>query len=313
MNVHFIVLVLLILMCSKISTNETLLEINTFDVNKFKCIIQIFTKIFQSPIATEVSLVIIGTFTNHSNSQDVILNMLMQDNQYNFSLMVKNPNLKHGNASRVIAKASNYLMLLQNVSDVSSHIKQWQSLPTWNPFAQVLIIFMDEIYDYVLDIESEIKNIFQYLLQNEMLFVHVLYEIENSTMFETLTWYPYENGNCADYVNTLHSIYVCDYSDTIIYAMDMTMIKRQSLITDVRYSNITKIPINLQYCPLRITTFQWKPYISYNENDGYDGIEVALVKVIAEKLKLTIKFKLLNETFRFSDNNTIFYSSLLNK
>lgn len=81
----------------------------------------------------------------------------------------------------------------------------------------------------------------------------------------------------------------------------------------------SRLPINLKFhqCPLIITTPIWEPFVIGTRDAATDGIEVLLVKVIAEKLDMKAVFRVIDDATAFSlvteDEETGFYSDLIKR
>lgn len=106
------------------------------------CILRLSEKYFASKIKTQGSLVIVNILPDSSFFQRNILNALNENDHHDLAIMVKDARRTHWNASHVTEKAKNYLMLLNDKSELSATIKQLHALPTWNPLAQVVIFFL---------------------------------------------------------------------------------------------------------------------------------------------------------------------------
>jgi hypothetical protein len=68
-----------------------------------------------------------------------MLEAVNKDKELRLGIMVKDGKKKHLNASAwgVTDKAQNYMLMMPEFSDLDFAVKQWKSLPTWNPLAQV--------------------------------------------------------------------------------------------------------------------------------------------------------------------------------
>lgn len=177
-------------------------------------------------------------------------------------------------------------------------------LPTWNPLAQVVALF---VHTYENDVLNEmITFILRKFLQRKLINVNVISYRYNTNIVQTHTWYPYECDNCADDVVNVHLVEECVYSDETPHAPTFNVIETLK----------PKIPINLHGCELRIAASVIEPFVFYDaENDAFDiGTEVLMTRTIAQALKMQPKFMRINATRenRLVSNETGIYSLLLN-
>lgn len=121
------------------------------------------------------------------------------------------------------------------------------------------------------------------------------------------TFYPYDDENCASNVDQLHLIEECEYSDERPLDPQIT----------VKHKLRPKIPNNLHGCAMHIAASVNEPYVFYdNEIDSFDiGLEVFMLRTIAQALKMTPVFQRINGTRenREVSNVTGIYSTLLTR
>lgn len=142
-----------------------------------------------------------------------------------------------------------------------------------------------------------------------MLNVNVISYRKDTNIVQASTFYPYQDGNCANIVGRLWTFDECEYNDG----------DNNNLYSKVR--NIKKlhkkIPNKLHNCPLNISGAIAEPYVFYDvsTNDFEKGTEVLMVRTIAEALEMTPIFSLINETRenRIISNLTGIYSNLFQK
>lgn len=203
------------------------------------------------------------------------------------------------------------MVVLENVHEVTIMIDTWKKLGSWNPFAYVFTIL-----NFDIDSSSwsrEIKYIFQAFLSKGMLNVFILFK-NNSMPFDMIdivSWFPYENNNCAKDVGEIVLLDQCKpplkkYSQAI-------RIKENHEIDD-----IVKIPNNFHGCSLNVSSSIWEPFVSYSYSEepdekAWSGIEVSILRSIGKHLNLTINF-ILNSgrrTNRDLDDRNGLYSALV--
>lgn len=209
-----IVLAILILITPQLARSDTVLfgEEEIYTDSTFlttPCILKLSEKYFVSKVKTQGSLVIVNIKPDASLFQRNILNALNENDRHDLAVMVKDARVKHWNASHVTEKAKNYLMLLNDKSELAANIKQLHALPTWNPLAQVVIFFLtamepDELEDQTVSVILE-------LFASNVLNVNVMSQRINTSLVQSYTWFPYEKAHCATNFTRLHLIDECEY------------------------------------------------------------------------------------------------------
>lgn len=178
-------------------------------------------------------------------------------------------------------------------------------LPTWNPLAQVVALFInayeeDEMHEQMLAVSQE-------FLQRRMINVNIISYRYGTNIVQAHTFYPYDGRNCADNVDRLHLIEECEYNDEQPYMPGFQDVNKLK----------PKISNNLHGCPLRIASSTLEPFVFYDKEKAlYDiGTEVLMARTIAQALKMTPKFIGINETRenRVVSNETGIYSTLLTR
>lgn len=149
-------------------------------------------------------------------------------------------------------------------------------MPSWNPYAQVLVLIYFQ-YDVEILKTKIIKEVLEYFLQFNMLNVHVLTFIRGVNVLNVSTWYPFDDGNCAHHVKQIQLNDICDYTNGNANLIEL--IKRP------------KLPNTFTNCPIRISCGVWEPFVYYSEERGfYGGVDVFLVRAIANKFKMIPTF-----------------------
>lgn len=209
------------------------------------CILKLSEKYFVSKIKTQGSLVIVNIKPDASLFQRNILNALNENDKHDLALMVKDGRVKHWNASHVTEKAQNYLMLMNDKSELAANIKQLHALPTWNPLAQVVIFFL-RVMDPE-ELEEQTVSVILELFASSVLNVNVMSQRINTSLVQSITWFPYETTHCATNLTSLHLIDECEYvpnpvSNGTSFHFDIKSYK----------STWQKIPDDFHSCPLRV-------------------------------------------------------------
>lgn len=176
-------------------------------------------------------------------------------------------------------------------------------LPTWNPLAQVVALFINTYDDE--ELLSQMRIILQTFLNRHMINVNVISYRANSNIVQSHTFYPYDDDNCADKVTNLHLIEECEYSDDAPFDPVITIIHKLK----------PKIPRNLHGCEMHIASSVIEPFVFYDmESDSFNmGLEVLMIQTIAQALKMTPIFQRINGTRenRAVSNETGIYAQLL--
>ncbi len=113
--------------------------------------------------------------------------------------------------------------------------------------AQVMGLFT-EVFDPSI-LEEQVRNVFNELLVHNMLNVNLMYNKAGTNIVEMITWFPYEESNCANRILNLRVIDRCEYemgsensSDNVIF-----LPKKKK----------KKIPQLLHGCFLKISSSVW--------------------------------------------------------
>lgn len=176
-------------------------------------------------------------------------------------------------------------------------------LPTWNPLAQVVALFINTYEDEELLVRM--RSILQLFLSRHMINVNVISYRYNSNIVQAHTFYPYDGDNCATTVSKMHLIEECEYSDDDPFNPTITIIETLK----------EKIPTNLHGCEMHIASSVIEPFVFYDkQNDSFNmGLEVLMIQTIAQSLKMTPVFTYINGTRenREVSNETGIYAELL--
>ncbi|XP_039445899.1 uncharacterized protein LOC120425434 [Culex pipiens pallens] len=295
------------------------------------CVKRLCEKYFKSERAMKGSLAIINIKPDTSAFQLNILKSFNDDPRHEMGVMVKDGRKKHWNASHVTEKAKNYLLLISVSSELDAPINQLRRLPTWNPLAQVVVLFTSEMTPLVFQIE--VRNALQKLFENSVLNVNVMVQRYNTSVLEVWTWFPYENGGCADNILNIRLMDECEYVEVSMEnAADKMDEKSEFIAPELEYSNVTaansslevfieqaeqagdsfaetvwlfrekhyfsdygpKIPKDYNYCPLMISTPIWEPFVVGNETSIEKGLEVLMIEVITARMKLTPVYRFID-------------------
>ncbi|XP_062546120.1 uncharacterized protein LOC134212358 [Armigeres subalbatus] len=315
------------------------------------CVKRLCEKYFKSERAMKGSLAIINIKPDTSMFQLNILKSFSEDPRHEMGVMVKDGRKKHHNASHVTEKAKNYLLMVSDSSELDPPIDQLRKLPTWNPLAQVVILFTSEMTPLIFEIE--VRNALQKLFENSVLNVNVMAQRYGTSVLEVWTWFPYENGGCADDIVNIRLIDECEYVEIpverIQQAENSGFVESNGEYFNETFTNSSleiqsdgnydqefaqetvwmfrekhffsdygpKIPKDYNYCPLKVSTPIWEPFVVGNETYVEKGLEVLMIEAVTNRMKLTPVYKVIEPeraTARITaDNITGFYADLIKR
>lgn len=178
-------------------------------------------------------------------------------------------------------------------------------LPTWNPLAQVVALFINTYPDD--ELLQRITQILRTFLSRHLTNVNVISYRKHSNIVQAHTFYPYDDENCATDVDQLDLIEECEYSDERPFEPKI----------EIKHELRPKIPNNMHGCPMNIAASTNEPYVFYDEEaDQFDeGMEVKMIQTIAKALKMTAVFHRISggRENREVSNETGIYSTLLTR
>ncbi|XP_055585200.1 uncharacterized protein LOC129738048 [Uranotaenia lowii] len=319
------------------------------------CIKQLSAKYFKSEREMKGSLAMVMIKPNTSYFQLAMLRLLNHDPNHEVSMMVKTWLKFHTNKIwHVTHKVKNYFLFVSNSSDVDALGDMLRHLPTWNPNTQVVLVITDQILPQ--DLEFEVWSTLKKLMDRELLNVNVLVQRYNTRVLESWTWFPFENDGCGDEIVTLRMIDSCEYVEVPVEKNSETKKEDLWKGSDLLYFNQTlmdnssiepelqeledaedipqyttwifreqnffpelfpKIPKEFNYCPLKITTTIWEPYVVGNATHVDKGLEVLLIKAVTTRMKLTPVYTVIEAERAtaeiVADNTTGFYADLIQR
>ncbi|XP_045776991.1 uncharacterized protein LOC123875287 [Maniola jurtina] len=118
--------------------------------------------------------------------------------------MVKNGFRPHANASHFPEKAKNYMMILENKTDLVIHLDQLRSLPSWNPLAKSVAYYQLKSQEDSENAAIELINAFRGF---KILKTIILINSPINDDITAYSWSPYSDDNCA---SECKSVYILD-------------------------------------------------------------------------------------------------------
>lgn len=236
-----------------------------------ECVLKLSAKYFVEKKALSGSIVIININSYVSNTQMLLLRTIHGGIKY--SVMVKDSFYPHANASHFPEKAKNYMLILEEKSELRRNILQLNKLPTWNPLAKAVVYYQLERGEAGENIAvAFINELREYKLLKSIIFI---YSPESEDVV-SYTWSPYSLTNCG---GECKSVYILDKcKDRVIQQMEP---QREMF------------PLNMKGCPLVAFAVVSEPYVmppvrklrNSTSDDVYEfqcGAEISLVKIISQ-------------------------------
>ncbi|CAD0203706.1 unnamed protein product [Chrysodeixis includens] len=193
--------------------------------------------------------------------------------------MVKDSFYPHANASHFPEKAKNYMLILEEKSELERNILQLNKLPTWNPLAKAIVFYQlkqDET-------DEETAKEFINKLRNYKLFKSIIFIYdEYNDVVISYTWRPYSLTNCG---GECDSVFVLDRcTNNTIYEFE----KQHDMF-----------PSDMKGCPLVAYAVVSEPYVMPPKNklnnsyfdDAFEfayGGEINLVKIISHFTNMSL-------------------------
>lgn len=242
-----------------------------------KCVLKLSAKYFIEKKALSGSIVIININSYTSTTQGLLLQTIHSGIKY--SIMVKDSFYPHANASHFPEKAKNYMLILEEKSELERNILQLNKLPTWNPLAKAIVYYQLKNNDTAEDTAMEfINELREYKLFKTIIFI---YDKFNDVII-SYTWRPYSRTNCG---GKCDSVYILDRCiNSTIYEFE----KQHDMF-----------PSDMKGCPLVAYAVISEPYVmppmrkltNTSFDDAYEfakGGEINLVKIISQFTNMSL-------------------------
>lgn len=274
------------------------------NVSAISCVVQLSENYYHSDTKIIGSLLMVH-IQNTTPMHNQLMQSLMESNTYTFDLINQYTRCGDECYSSFAIKAKSYFVAFKELAEVTAALRVWRKLPTWNPLARFVAVFLNDYDDAML--QGLIRFVIESFFKIHALNVKVISFRKDSNVIQAHTWYPYEGENCANEVRAIHLIDECYYSDDRIGPQHIRNVT----------SPQPAIPLDLHGCPLRIATSVYEPYVYYDpvDKEFNRGIEILLIRAIAQALEMTPIFIPINETRenRIVENDTGIYSMLLKR
>lgn len=279
------------------------------------CLFDLSEKYFKSKRAMRGSLVIFNSVPQPKPFLQLkILRFFNENKKHVMGVMSKDAGFAHRNASKVTDKAKNYMLLLVEQKDLTAAVKQWKSLPTWNPLAQTVIVFMDPIKS-VDEKDEKVQITFDELFDSGIIYANVIYQMsDNPFKMEVESWFPYYDKGCSRTVENIYKIDECTVFEII--NNETQKIEKKRNITEFNSDKYPKVPNTLHNCSLTVSAFLFEPFVVGNTSVE-SGLETLMLQTITEQMEMELIFIVLPDEVRIKkiseDNLTGIYANLIQK
>lgn len=284
------------------------------------CVKQLSQKYFKADYGKKSSTVFLNLLpddeTNSMLLQQKVLELLNEEEGHSINLLIKDDSTPKEAEPRAEEKAKNYLILVTFPTEIVENIKKLQKLPTWNHLAQFIVVVTERFADQ-FEMEVVVSGTFKLFFDYSILDVYVLIQnLDNYNILQSFIWFPYDGKSCSN-ILSYNNLVIIDECETLNITDGIQEYEMRELVANVS----SRLPIKYHGCPMTISTNIWEPYVIGNviddEKEVTGGIEVNLIKLIAEKLDLETIFKIIDDSKAFSivtdDEETGFYSDLIKR
>nr|ARO76464.1 ionotropic receptor 1 [Conogethes punctiferalis] len=242
-----------------------------------ECVLKLSAKYFVEKKALSGSIVIININSYASSTQVLLLKTIHGGIKY--SVMVKDSFYHHANASHFPEKAKNYMLILEEKSELTRNILQLNKLPTWNPLAKAIVFYQlnktEDAEETAIEFINELRY---YKLYKSIIFI---YSSEEEEVI-SYTWSPYSDTNCG---GKCDSVYILD--------------KCKDNVIEELSTQQEMFPSDMKGCPLVTYAVVSEPYVlppvskltNTTYNDSYEfqkGGEINLVRIISQFTNMSL-------------------------
>lgn len=242
------------------------------------CIINYCNRLFDGNKIKPSSVMVIVPHPNHSSIQTIIMQSISSN-----SLMIFDKPSIGKNAKQ---SPSNYLIFIDAIDDVAAIGTIISSMPNSNFLAPIITVFPN--FSAVTNMQFQVKTIFErLLLQNYINLYAILIKPET---IEMVTWYPYENNNCAKLLSEVKTIEFCNKNIS----------DQEKVLTTKKFDNKKNvIDQTSNKCPLKILARIWEPYVGV---EIHYGIDIQLLEFILKSLNMVPIYYTINKSIERKSN-----------
>lgn len=240
------------------------------------------------------------------------------------SIIMKKVHVFHYSAEKMIEKSKVYVIFVSKSEDLLEHLPLLEQLPTYNTFAKIIVCFPNAMSSN--DFEAQRKQSFKILFENDFFDIFVIGTRYNSTILESYTTYPYDNGNCAEKLGPIQLVDECQLilnnAESPSESIDDMLSQNQndSIIVLVQHrSFFPKLPEQITGCQIPVTVSNFEPYVVINPvtKKIEKGVEVMIINTTFQELGAKVKFYKQDSKVRYYrtslDNETGVFADIINK
>lgn len=285
------------------------------------CVVGLVNKYLQESYQAYGTTVILSVMSNTTLSQRNYLEALNSFNELTY--MVKRPDTFHYSADKLIEKAQLYLMFLSDADDIPMHLKLIKTLQTYNTYAKIIGFLLVDMTDNQFALQR--KKAITILFEMDFFDIFIFGLRPNSSVLQSYTMFPYDNGNCARKVNDIELVHECellvkseDKPLTVLAALELS--QHQSHMRYIEYKKIhPKLPGYIRGCEISVTGTPFEPYVVVSKRTSRirRGLEVELMNATFHEMGATVKFLTQDPRLRYKkrtlNNETSVYKAILNK
>lgn len=271
------------------------------------CVLRLLGKYFKADHQTSGPLAIVSLTADPTLIERTVLVVFNEDPKHEFASMTKYATRYHMPELHVTGQAQNYFILVGKAKHLTETLKQLSSMPTWNPLANFVILFTKVLNETYLASETYkmMDELFKYSAYN----VYVLSQRQGTYMIQSHTYFPYEEDNCATSVKNIKMVDECFNDKDSQYDPDDTS------VIEHHQDLYPKIPKKLHKCHLNASVYDLAPYVLARDNEIDRGIEILMLKQIANELDMTPIYNFLDKevvnSLTTDNNETGIYADIL--
>lgn len=286
------------------------------------CIVSLVQKYLNTNERFGGSTVVLSIMLKSAFGQRYYLEAL---NDYDgLTYMLKRPERYHYATEKMIEKAQMYLIFLADAEEITIHLKLLTSLLTYNTYAKIIACFLVEMTRE--EFLKQQKKAFQILFDNDFFDIFVFGMVPGTSILQSYTMFPYDNGNCAKKVNKIELVDECEFLtenfDEMPQSLDeiVELSKNESNMRFIEYKKFyPKIPEHMNGCVIRVTASPFEPYVTLKKyTSAIDkGLEVEMLNATFHEMGANVKFLFQDPRLRYlrrtMDNKTSVYKAIMNK
>lgn len=285
------------------------------------CVAGLVNKYLQESYQVYGTTVILSVMSNTTLSQRNYLEALNSFNELTY--MVKRPDSFHYSSDRLIEKAQLYLMFLTDADDIPMHLKLIKTLQTYNTYAKIIGFLLADMTENQFAVQR--KKAITTLFEMDFFDIFIFGLRQNSSVLQSYTMFPYDNGNCAKKVNDIELVHECEFlvkpEDkplSVLAALELS--QHQNRMRYIEYKKIhPKLPSYIRGCKILVTGTLFEPYVVVSKRTSKitAGLEVELLNATFHEMGAKVKFLTQDPRLRYKkrslSNETSVYKAILNK